>query len=106
MIRRKADMVDMNDIHFDNGPIKMAGNLYLPDGFDDDATYPAIVCVNPGGGVEEQTAGLYARKLAEHGFVTLPFDASYQGVSGGEPHFLDDPMRRVGDVYSDWVQGP
>ena len=95
-----ADMSDMTSIQFDNGAIKMAGNLYFPDGFDDGGSYPAIVCVHPGGGVKEQTAGLYAEKLAEHGFITLAFDASHQGASGGEPHFLDDPMRRVGDIYS------
>src|ERR1700684_1705020 len=93
-------MTDMTSTQFDNGAIKMAGNLYFPDGFDDSGSYPAIVSVHPGGGVEEQTAGLYAEKLAERGFVTLAFDASHQGASGGEPHFLDDPMRRVGDIYS------
>ena len=78
----------------------MAGNLYFPPGFDREAQYAAIVVVHPGGGVKEQTAGLYAEKLAEQGFVTLAFDASHQGASGGEPRFLDDPMKRVGDIYS------
>jgi fermentation-respiration switch protein FrsA (DUF1100 family) len=90
----------MTDIQFDNGGIEMAGNLYFPDGFDEAGSYPAIVCVHPGGGVKEQTAGLYAEKLAGRGFVTLAFDASHQGASGGQPRFLDDPMRRVGDIYS------
>ena len=92
--------VTMNSITFKNGPLKMAGNLYVPEGFDAGGTYDAIVVVHPGGGVKEQTAGLYAQKLAAQGFVTLAFDASHQGASEGMPRFLDDPMRRVGDIYS------
>ena len=42
----------------------------------------------------------YAQQLAEQGFVTLVFDASHQGASGGMPRFLADSMRRVGDKYS------
>ncbi|MFJ4255897.1 alpha/beta hydrolase [Pseudomonas monteilii] len=90
----------MQDVQFSNRNIVMAGHLYLPTGFDESRQYPAIVTVHPGGGVKEQTAGTYARLLAEQGFVTLAFDASYQGASGGEPHFLDEPMNRVADVYS------
>ncbi|SFW79931.1 alpha/beta hydrolase [Amycolatopsis australiensis] len=88
----------MEAITFPNGPITMAGNLYLPEGFDPKGSYAAIVTVHPGGGVKEQTAGLYASKLAERGFVALAYDASYQGDSGGEPHFLEDPAARVEDV--------
>ncbi|MFE0156177.1 alpha/beta hydrolase [Nonomuraea sp. NPDC059007] len=96
----------METITFANGPISMAGNLYLPAGFDPRESYPAIVTVHPGGGVKEQTAGLYAAKLAEQGFVALAFDASHQGESGGEPHFLEDPAARVEDVRAavDYLQ--
>ncbi|KML67570.1 hypothetical protein A0G03_01565 [Pectobacterium peruviense] len=85
---------------FRNHEIMMSGNIYLPKGFSEDQKYAAIVVVHPGGGVKEQTAGLYALKLAGAGFVTLAFDASHQGASGGLPRFLDDPMKRVGDFYS------
>jgi uncharacterized protein len=85
---------------FKNNGIDMAGNLYLPKNFSQTAKYPAIVSVHPGGGVKEQTAGLYAQKLSEQGFVALAFDASHQGASGGMPRLLDDPMRRVADIYS------
>ena len=90
----------MQSIEFDNDGIAMAGNIYLPPDFDDSRSYPTIVSVHPGGGVKEQTAGVYAQRLAEQGFVTLAFDASYQGASGGLPRFFDNPMNRVGDIYS------
>ena len=91
---------NMKSVTFKNNGIDMAGNLYFPKGFTEGGKYPAIVSVHPGGGVKEQTAGVYAQKLAEQGFVTLAFDASHQGASGGMPRFLDDPMRRVADIYS------
>lgn len=88
----------MSSVNFPNGPIRMAGNLFLPPEFDDQSVYPALVTVHPGGGVKEQTAGLYAARLAEQGFIALAFDASYQGESGGEPHHLEDPAARVEDI--------
>jgi fermentation-respiration switch protein FrsA (DUF1100 family) len=91
---------NMKSIRFMKRDIKMAGNLYFPDGFKESGKYPAIVVVHPGGGVKEQTAGLYAEKMAEQGFVTLAFDAAYQGESGGEPRLLEDPTSRVEDVSS------
>ena len=95
-----AKAATMKSIKFKNGPLMLAGNLYFPPGFDATRKYAAIIAVHPGGGVKEQTAGLYAQKLAEQGFVTLAFDASHQGASEGMPRFLDDPMKRVGDIYS------
>lgn len=87
-------------VNFQNGIIKMAGNLYLPKAFDKTKKYPTIIVTHPGGGVKEQTAGLYAQKLANEGFVTLAFDASHQGESGGEPRFLENPTERVEDIRS------
>lgn len=93
-----SDTVRMETVQFPNGVWKIAGNLYLPAGFDAGQTYAAIVVVHPGGGVKEQTAGLYAHRLAEAGFITLAFDATHQGASEGEPRHLDSPYNRVEDT--------
>jgi uncharacterized protein len=95
-----AGSASVRSVRFQNNAISLAGDLYLPASFSEAGKYAAIITVHPGGGVKEQTAGLYARKLAEQGFVTLAFDAGHQGASGGEPRFLDDPMKRVTDIYS------
>lgn len=97
---QKAARKIMKSVKFPNGLIQMAGNLHLPQDFDCTRQYPAIACVHPGGGVKEQTAGLYAQELAQRGFVALAFDASFQGESSGEPRFFEDPNLRVGDVRS------
>ena len=83
------------NVTFKNRAINMAGNLYLPNDFSDNKKYAAIVCVHPGSSVKEQTAGIYAGKMAAHGFVTLAFDASYQGESGGEPRYIEEPAAYI-----------
>jgi fermentation-respiration switch protein FrsA (DUF1100 family) len=76
----------------------VVGNLFKPVGFDASKQYPAIVVTHPFGGTKEQTAGRYAALLAQRGFITLAFDASYQGESGGLPRFMEIPASRVEDI--------
>lgn len=78
--------------------ITISAVLNFPEGFSEHKKYPAIVVSHPGGGVKEQTAGTYAKRLAEKGFVTIAYDASYQGESTGEPRQLENPYIRSEDV--------
>ena len=74
----------------------IVANLFKPAGFQASRTHAAIVVTHPFGGVKEQTAGLYALHLAEQGFVTLAYDASYQGESGGSSSLAPRPTRSSG----------
>lgn len=85
------------DVTIDSAGLKLAGHLYTPDG-ETTGARPAIVVGHPGSGVKEQAAGLYAERLSREGFVTLAFDAAFQGESEGTPRGLEDPAHRVEDI--------
>lgn len=87
----------MQKVSFKNKSWDVAADLYFPRNFEEKKKYPAIVCAHPISSCKEQTSGLYAGKLAEKGFVTLAFDASNQGESGGLERFMEDPATRVED---------
>ena len=88
----------MERVTFPNSGNTVVGNLFTPTGSDPSKKYPAIVVTHPFGAVKEQVSTLYAEKLTEQGFIALVFDASYQGESGGEPHFTEIPAARVEDI--------
>ena len=69
--------------------ITLAGDLYQPKGTS--GKQAALVVGGPFGAVKEQSSGLYAQSMAERGFVTLAFDGSYTGESGGEPRNVASP---------------
>lgn len=86
--------------------IDVVANVYTPAGYDPAKGYAAVVVAHPNGGSKDQVAGLYAQKLAEAGFVTIAFDARYQGESGGMPRRTDKPANRMGDIMGaiDFIQ--
>ncbi len=87
----KSEKVDHQKVTFRNRyGIDLTGDLYLPKERANDRL-PAIVVSGPFGAVKEQSSGLYAQTMAERGFVTLAFDPSYTGESGGEPRNVASP---------------
>ncbi|MBA0279765.1 alpha/beta hydrolase [Stenotrophomonas maltophilia] len=76
----------------------IAADIHFPPGFDKSKRYPTIISAHPIGSCKEQTSGnVYGTALAQEGFVVIAFDASFQGASGGEPRFIEDPTLRVED---------
>ena len=92
--------VTKRNVHFYARGLQVAGVLNIPVGAEEKKQNAAIVCVHPGSSCKDQTAGLYAEKLAEQGYVTLAFDASYQGESEGAPRYMEEPAARVEDIRS------
>lgn len=78
--------------------IEVVANVYTPANYDPEKKYPAIIVAHPNGGVKEQVAGLYAQNLAEQGYITIAFDAAYQGGSSGLPRYTDKPQNRIEDI--------
>lgn len=95
-----VNVIGSTPVKFASGSETISGNLYLPAHYDAAKKYPAIVVSHPWGGVKEQTAGLYAQRLAKEGFVTLAYDASHYGQSTGEPRDYEDPAARLRDIRS------
>lgn len=80
----KSGKVDHCKITFHNRyGIELAADLYKPK--DAQGKLPAIAVSGPFGAVKEQSSGRYAQRLAEQGFLTIAFDPSFTGESGGSP---------------------
>lgn len=92
-----SDRVGMQRVTFQNQyRMTVVGNLFVPRGLNRSARHPAIVVGHPMGAVKEQSANLYATKMAEQGFVTLSLDLSFWGESDGQPRNAVAP-----DIYAE-----
>lgn len=86
----KSDKVDHKKVTFHNRyGITLAADMYIPKNAE--GKLPAIAVSGPFGAVKEQCSGLYAQTLAERGFLTIAFDPSFTGESGGQPRYMASP---------------
>ena len=86
----KSEQVNHRKVTFRNRyGITLAADLYEPKNAA--GRLAAITVCGPFGAVKEQAAGLYAQTMAERGFLTLAFDPSFTGESGGEPRYMASP---------------
>ena len=90
-----SDKVSHKKVSFTNRyGIRLVGDLYTPKNHA--GTLPAIAVCGPYGAAKEQASGLYAQTLAERGFITLAFDPSFSGESGGQPRYISS-----GEIYTE-----
>ena len=86
----KSEKINHRKITFHNRyGITLAADLYEPKEYE--GKFPAIAVSGPFGAVKEQSSGLYAQTMAERGFLTIAFDPSFTGESGGEPRHMASP---------------
>lgn len=86
----ESDKVNHRKVTFRNRyGITLAGDLYEPKTYE--GKLPAIAVCGPFGAVKEQCSGLYAQTMAEKGFLTIAFDPSFTGESGGQPRYVASP---------------
>ena len=86
----KSNRVEHSKVTFANRyGITLAADLYVPKSTA--GKLPAIAVCGPFGAVKEQASGLYARTMAERGFLTIAFDPSFTGESGGSPRYMASP---------------
>ena len=96
---KKNEKVNHKKVTFKNHfGITLAADMYTPK--DISTKLPAIAISGPFGAVKEQSSGLYAQELARRGFVTIAFDPSFTGESGGTPRYMNSPDINVEDFQA------
>src|SRR3954464_7752935 len=85
-------------INFTRDGLSLVGNLFTPEGFDENGHYKAVIVQGSFTSVKEQMAGTYAQKFADQGFVALSFDYAHYGESEGTPRQLEGPAEKLSDL--------
>lgn len=86
-----------NKVSYQSDGVKISAIVFIPEDYQEGEKRPAIVFTRPGSGVKEQTAGLYAKKFSEQGFITLAFDSKGFGESEG-PSCWENPYSIIEDT--------
>lgn len=95
----QSDKVDHKKVTFKNHfGITLVADMYIPKNVD--GKLPALAVSGPYGAVKEQSSGLYAQEMAERGFLTIAFDPSFTGGSGGSPRYMTSYDFNVEDFQS------
>ncbi|MDC1105209.1 alpha/beta hydrolase [Prolixibacteraceae bacterium] len=90
----------MEKIHFESNGVKLTGNIFFPKNYKKNHQYPAIIVTGAWTTVKEQMPTLYAKNLAEEGYITMVFDFRGWGESEGKNRFLEDPIRKTEDIVA------
>lgn len=94
----KDETINHQKVTFKNHfGIELAADMYWPKQGN---KFPAIAVSGPFGSVKEQSSGLYAQEMAKRGFLTIAFDPSFTGESGGEPQYMNSPDINVEDFQA------
>ena len=104
----KSDKVTLQKVSFkDQYQMRVVGNLFVPKAFDRSKAHPALVVSHPMGAVKEQSANLYATKMAEQGFVTLAIDLPGFGHSDGRAELIapDSSGAFLARLIDEWGLG-
>lgn len=90
--------ITMKKVNFKSEGLNLVGNLYYPPNFEEGKQYPTIVSSGSWTTVKEQMAGLYAKRFAKQGFITLAFDFRNYGESEGVPRSWENPSMKIQDI--------
>ncbi len=97
----QSPLVEHSKVTFKNGfGITLVADMYIPKDAPEGKRLPALAVSGPFGAVKEQSSGLYAQTMAERGFLTIAFDPSFTGESGGEPRRTSSPDINTDDFLS------